>query len=64
MLWVLKSFEYPQNMFWLRNKKFDFFYTLLTKGLASMYGCVCLSGPLLLADKKGPNKEILCALKL
>ena len=27
------SFEYPQHMFWLRNKKIIFSYTLLTKGL-------------------------------
>ena len=27
------SFEYPQHMFWLRNKKIKFCYTLLTKVL-------------------------------
>ena len=27
------SFEYPQHMFWLRNKKNNFWYALLTKGL-------------------------------
>ena len=27
------SFEYPQHMFWLRNKKMIFCYTLLTKCL-------------------------------
>ena len=37
MFWVVKrtvhSFEYPQHMFWLRNKKSIFWYALLTKGL-------------------------------
>ena len=28
------SFEYPKHMFWLRNKKNNFLYALLTKGLA------------------------------
>ena len=27
------SFEYPQHMFWLKNKKFNFNYTLLSGGL-------------------------------
>ena len=27
------SFEYPQHMFWLRNKKLFFLFALLTKGL-------------------------------
>ena len=27
------SFEYPQHMFWLRNKKINFCYTLLSGGL-------------------------------
>ena len=27
------SFEYPQHMFWLRNKKIIFIYTLLSGGL-------------------------------
>ena len=27
------AFEYPQHMFWLRNKKINFRYALLTKGL-------------------------------
>ena len=27
------SIEYPQDMFWLRNKKNDFKYALLSKGL-------------------------------
>ena len=27
------SFEYPQHMFWLGNKKMDFNHTFLSKGL-------------------------------
>ena len=30
------SFEYQQHMFWLRNKKIKFWYTLLTKGLSKL----------------------------
>ena len=30
------SFEYPQHMFWLRNKKIIFSYTLLSGGLSVM----------------------------
>ena len=36
MFRVLKrtvSLRHPQHMFWLRNKKINFWYTLLTKGL-------------------------------
>ena len=40
MSWVIKkpshlegSFEYPQQMFWLRNKKSFFSHELLIKGL-------------------------------
>ena len=36
MFWVLirdGSFEYPQHMFWLRNKKITFSYALLSGGL-------------------------------
>ena len=36
MFWVLKrdgSIEYPQRMFWLRNKNILFWYALLTIGL-------------------------------
>ena len=29
------SFEYPQHMFWLRNKKIIFWYALLTKVLGT-----------------------------
>ena len=29
-------FEYPQHMFWLRNKKVVFWYELLTKGLKTL----------------------------
>ena len=32
--------EYPQHMFWLRNKKIFFCYTLVTKGLL---GVCCVS---------------------
>ena len=45
LFWVLKrtvslrpfflqegSFEHPQHMFWFRNRKISFWYTLLTKG--------------------------------
>ena len=28
-----RSFEFPQHMYWLRNKKIIFWYTLLTKSL-------------------------------
>ena len=31
------SFEYPQHMFWLRNKNFFFRYVLLSGGLLPMY---------------------------
>ena len=31
------SFEYPQNMFWLRKRKLLFWYALLTKGLIGMH---------------------------
>ena len=30
------SFEYPQHMFWLRNKKINFSYALLSGGLKSL----------------------------
>ena len=30
------SFEYPQRMFWLRNKKINFSYALLSGGLKSL----------------------------
>ena len=30
------SFEYPQHMFWLRNKKINFSYPLLSGGLKSL----------------------------
>ena len=30
------SFEYPQHMFWLRNKKINFSYALLSGGLQSL----------------------------
>ena len=50
------SFEYPQHMFWLRNKKNTFFcYTLLIKGLYNggkwikiwcQYGDFCIFYPL------------------
>ena len=30
------SFEYPQHMFWLRNKKINFIYALLSGGLKSL----------------------------
>ena len=30
------SFEYPQPMFWLRNKKINFSYALLSGGLKSL----------------------------
>ena len=30
------SFEYPQHMFWLRNKKIIFSYTLLSGGLGGL----------------------------
>ena len=36
ILWVSHwggSFEYPQHMFWLRNKKYNFLYQLLSVGL-------------------------------
>ena len=31
------SFEYPQHMFWLRNKKIIFCYTLLTEVLIKKF---------------------------
>ena len=30
------SFEYPQHMFWLRNKKINFSYALFSGGLKSL----------------------------
>ena len=30
------SFEYPKHMLWLRNKKINFSYTLLSGGLKSL----------------------------
>ena len=45
------SFEYPQHMFWLRNKKINFYKALLSRGLLAhirsptvkdirVYGCI------------------------
>ena len=34
------SFEYPQHMFWLRNKNINFSYPLLSGGLKSLINLV------------------------
>ena len=36
------SFEHPQHMFWLRNKKNIFWYALLNKGLTYKYTSIQL----------------------
>ena len=38
------SFEYPQHMFWLRNKKIYFSYALLSGGLKSLIDAVGRGG--------------------
>ena len=37
------SFEYPQHMFWFRNKKIIFSYTLLSGGLIGACGLIRLN---------------------
>ena len=44
-----KHFEYPQHMFWLRNKKFKFRYALLTK---------------VLCKQSNPNSNCSCTVKI
>ena len=40
MLWVIKSIsEYPQCMFWSRDKKILFYKTFLSKGLDKASAC-------------------------
>ena len=36
------SFEYPQHMFWLRNKKYDFQLRILISGPAWLLGALSL----------------------
>ena len=38
------SFEYPQHMFWLRNKKINFSYALLSGGLGGISTLISWTG--------------------
>ena len=65
MFWVLKrtshwdgTFEYKQHMFWLRNKKIKFWYTLLTNPGLVAQSVTCLATDACLTADPGVASSI------